>query len=158
MLKLTIELVPSTSWFTNVRSEVSNYTWDIIRKDVYRKSNYKCEICGGKGTQWPVECHEIWEYDDNNLIQKLKGLIALCPNCHKVKHIGLTSTRGREEYVSTINHFSKVNNISIQETDNYIKEAFKLYVKRSQYLWKLDLNFLKTNYSNFSTGDDIFEK
>ena len=61
--KLTIELVPKTSWFTNLRSLVSKEQWDKIRNKVYWKAGYKCEICGSKGPKWPVECHEIWHYD-----------------------------------------------------------------------------------------------
>ena len=79
MTKLTIELVPSTSWFNNVRSQVSAQEWDIIRHIVYAKANNICEICGGKGNKHAVECHEIWEYDDKEHIQKLIGMIALCP-------------------------------------------------------------------------------
>ena len=65
-MKLTIELVPQSSWGNNLRSEanLSKGQWDKLRKESYRKANYKCEICGEKGPKWPVECHEIWHYDD----------------------------------------------------------------------------------------------
>ena len=59
-IKLTIELVPKTAWYKNVRSEVSKDRWDELRKECYRNANYKCEVCGGTGPKWPVECHEIW--------------------------------------------------------------------------------------------------
>jgi hypothetical protein len=62
MYKLSIELVPQTCWFSNVRDHVDQKTWDILRKDTYKKANYKCEICGGVGSKHPVECHEIWDY------------------------------------------------------------------------------------------------
>ena len=86
---LTIELVPSTCWFSNVRDHVSKSIWDKLRKATYRQSNYRCEICGDRGSKHPVECHEIWHYDDDKYIQTLTGLTALCPDCHRVKHIGL---------------------------------------------------------------------
>jgi len=79
--KLTVELVPSTSWYSNVRSEVSKKDWNAIRKRVYREANYVCQICAGRGSKWPVECHEIWAYDDENHIQELAGMQALCPKC-----------------------------------------------------------------------------
>jgi len=44
--QITIELVPQTSWFVNVRSMVSTEDWDTLRKESYRNSNYKCKICG----------------------------------------------------------------------------------------------------------------
>lgn len=88
-MKLTIELVPSTSWFSNLRSLLSSEEWDKIRRGCYKNANYKCEICSGVGPKHPVECHETWEYDEKQGIQKLIGLIALCPSCHEVKHVGL---------------------------------------------------------------------
>lgn len=51
------------------------------------------KVCGGRGEKWPVECHEMWQYDDKNHVQKLAGLIALCPDYHKVKHIGYASIK-----------------------------------------------------------------
>lgn len=97
-LKLTIELVPSTDFYSNVRSNVTQKEWDVIRKKSYERASNKCEICGDAGTnqgvKHKVECHEIWEYNDESHIQKLIGLISLCPNCHKTKHAGLAQIKG----------------------------------------------------------------
>ena len=62
-MRLTIELVPESCWYSNVRSEVSKATWDVLRKAAYKKAGYVCEICGGKGPTYPVACHEMWSYD-----------------------------------------------------------------------------------------------
>ncbi len=156
-MKLTIELVPSTSWFSNIRSEVSPYIWDIIRKEVYKKANYKCEVCGGKGAKWPAECHEIWEYDDTNHNQILTGLIALCPDCHRVKHIDHASTLGHEIFINATKHLAKVNNLDFEEAKKYIIESFEIYKQRSQYLWNLDLKYLEINYST-KLKEKSFEK
>ena len=74
-MKLNIELVPSTAWYKNLRNQVGSRQWDIIRKKAYSDYNYCCGICKDKGR---LECHEIWEYDDTNKVQLLKGFIALC--------------------------------------------------------------------------------
>jgi len=34
--KLTIELVPQTCWFSNVRSEVTSQMWDLLKKRLSR--------------------------------------------------------------------------------------------------------------------------
>ena len=68
MIKLTIELVPASSWFNNVRSQVTKYKWEKLKKYTFKRAHYKCEICGQKGRCWPVECHEEWEYDDEHKI------------------------------------------------------------------------------------------
>ena len=138
MNKLSIELVPSTSFFKNLRSEVTKEKWDNIRRDCYRKASYVCEICGDKGDHHPVECHEIWEYDDKNHIQKLIGLISLCPACHSCKHIGLSKMRGLEE--ECIEHLMKVNSISRKKVEEMIKNAFEKWGERSKYNWKIDIS------------------
>lgn len=137
-MQLTIELVPETSWFSNLRSLLSPEDWDKIRKHCYKKADYKCEICGGIGPKHPVECHETWEYIGET--QKLIGLIALCPSCHEVKHIGLAGLNGRHD--EAVKHFCKVNNCSKVEAEKCISEAFELWQKRSQQDWTLDVRLL----------------
>lgn len=140
-LKLTIELVPSTCWYTNVRSNVSPDRWDLIRRSVYRRARYLCEVCGGKGDQWPVECHEIWQYNDRLHVQTLTGFTALCPACHQVKHIGLAQINGKLD--EAIKHFAKANGLKMNEAMDHIDQAFEKCTERSKYSWKLDIRILK---------------
>lgn len=152
-MKLTIELVPKTSWYNNVRSNVSQQRWNELRNHCYNKAGHKCEICGSTGKKQgfghDVECHEIWEYDDENGIQQLVGLIALCPLCHKVKHIGLAQING--EYNLCIKHLRKVNGWwSNKKTEKYIKESIDLWMQRSQYDWKVDISWLDKNGDQLS--------
>lgn len=158
MYKLTIELVPLTSWYNNVRSKVSQEEWDIIRKKCYKNANYKCEICGGVGNKWPVECHEIWEYDDKKHIQKLVGFVALCPSCHEVKHIGLAEKKGRLQHAR--NHLIGVNSMLCENEANImIHLAFMKYEERSEHKWKVDVSYLdkflgkQNNAKNKSTDN-----
>jgi len=141
IMKLTIELVPKTSWFTNLRSILTTSQWDNIRKDCYKNANYRCEICNGVGKSHPVECHEVWSYDDVNHIQKLDGLIALCPSCHQVKHIGLAKIKGR--YFEAMQHLIDINGISEYEAEELIEEAFAEYSERSRYNWTVDISYLE---------------
>lgn len=146
LIRLTIELVPSTCWYTNVRSHVSEFSWDMIRKKSYKLANHKCEICGSTGKEQGfnhnVECHEIWHYDDINHKQTLIGLIALCPYCHKTKHVGLAQINGEEDIV--INQLMYVNKMSYDEALKYISDSFKIWKERSKFEWELDINYLKT--------------
>ena len=139
-LRLTIELVPSSSWLNNVRAIVSRKQWDILRTQVYDQAWNLCQICGGVGPKHPVECHEIWHYDDKKLIQKLEGMIALCPDCHMVKHIGLARIQNRGE--KAVKHFMKVNKLSKKEAEKIIQSAFITWNARSQKKWKLDISSL----------------
>jgi len=129
--RLTVELVPHTCWFSNVRDHVSREIWDRLRKATYRQAGNVCEICGGRGSRWPVECHEIWHYDDKKHIQMLVGLTALCPSCHAVKHIGLSGIRGKGKEVEA--HLAQINGWSKQETVAYLKKVWHTWEVRSRY-------------------------
>jgi hypothetical protein len=144
-IKLTIELVPRTAWYTNVRSNVSNDEWDVIRKKCYRLAGNVCEICGdtskNQGKKYDLECHEIWDYDDKNKIQKLTRLIGLCNHCHTVKHPGLANKQGRADIVTQ--QLIKVNKMSESEVEDYINESFAIWMERSEHKWELDITYLK---------------
>ena len=144
-MKLSIELVPQSSWGNNLRSDanLSKAQWDNLRKASYKQEAYRCEVCGGKGPKWPVESHEIWNYDDKTKTQTLKGLISLCPTCHKVKHIGRTlSVETREVQSQVLHQLASVNNLTPQETEDYIVQVFEVWNERSQHQWTLDLSWL----------------
>lgn len=143
------ELVPKTSHFQNLRSLLTSTSWDKIRKEVYKRARYRCEICGGAGSKHPVEAHEIWEYNDETGIQKLTGIVALCPTCHQCKHFGLSVKRGG---ISTqerlLKHMAKVNRCSYNDTVRMVEKAFEVWAIRSQKLWTLDVEYILRDPSN----------
>jgi len=142
-LKLTIELVPSSSWNQNLRSLLKPQMWERLRKEIYKKFNYKCAICrsGGK-----LHAHEVWEYDDENHIQKLVDIIALCSKCHAVKHVGLAgiqASEGKLNFENLVKHFMKVNNCDRETFEKHRDKAFNKFEERSRYDWSLDISSLK---------------
>lgn len=139
--QLTVELVPSSCWFHNLRSELSRADWDRCKKWAADKFERRCAICGGRGSKHPVECHEIWSYDDSILVQRLDGLIALCPSCHEVKHIGFAEMRGRLELA--IAHLCWVNQWQQGEAIVYLEAQFALWRRRSMEDWTLDISWLE---------------
>lgn len=137
---LVVELVPKSCWWSNVRSNVSKADWEICKRFVRSRSGDRCEICGGRGAKWPVECHEIWDYDDDNMVQTLVGLVALCPDCHEVKHLGRAEAVGNCD--RAIKHLARVNGWSIDQAEQYAAWAFELWSLRSEETWTLDITFL----------------
>ena len=143
--QLLVELIPKTCHYSNVRTTVKSSEWDKIRFLTYEAANHKCEICGdtgkNQGKKHDVECHEIWEYDDKNKIQKLIGLIALCPFCHLTKHIGRAIATGREKicYVQ----MAKVNKWTPKQIQEHIVESFEKHKERSEHEWELDISILE---------------
>lgn len=140
-LKLTIELVPQSSWMNNVRAVLTAAQWNAVRTRVCDAAYNVCQICGGVGPKHPVECHEIWDYNDKTLVQKLTGMLSLCPACHRVKHIGFAQVQGKGE--QACRHLMKINGFSKKEAEKYIANAFVIWKNRSQQQWTLDLSLLK---------------
>lgn len=148
--KLTIELVPSSCFYSNVRTVLPKKEWDRLRKESYKKANYKCEICKGSGLnqgyKHALECHEIWEYrsDGKTNIQHLKGLISLCPRCHQAKHIGRTIAIGKKTTI--FKHIAKINKWTTKMVENYVGACFQEHKLRSKIKWKLNINVLTEKY------------
>ncbi|MGH9120393.1 MAG: hypothetical protein ACRDYC_00370, partial [Acidimicrobiales bacterium] len=81
--RLLIELTPVSSWDRSVRGLLTAAQWAIVRQAVCLTVD-RCEICGVK-VQAPVECHEVWDYDDDLAQQTLVRMATLCSPCHLVK-------------------------------------------------------------------------
>lgn len=145
-MKLQIELVPSSCFWSNVRSNIKARQWDKIRKQVYQKANFLCEICGGKGTKHPVECHEVWVYEDITLTQRLSHFQALCPLCHEVKHLGFAGIRGNRERV--FNRFKVINGLDENIAVEIKNAVFNQWRIRSQQKWDLNIDHLKDGTSS----------
>ena len=160
--KLTVELIPSTCHFSNVRTTVTPAEWDKIRFISYAAANNKCEICSSNGKlqgyKHFVECHEIWDYDDLNHVQTLTGLISLCPTCHQVKHIGRSIAIGKLGVCKQ--QLAKVNNWTQKQIDDHIVSSFELHKERSKHQWTLDISLLRTEPYSIDikdTTERIFE-
>jgi len=142
--KLTVELIPSTVFFSNLRSVLTKNEWDKLRKESYEKANHKCEICNdngkNQGYRHNVECHEIWDYNYKLKTQTLIGLVSLCPRCHFIKHIGRTFAIGKQ--AEAFKHLENVNQWNHKEVVTYLVECFVEHKKKSQINWKLNLNIL----------------
>lgn len=148
--KLTVELVPRTCWGRNLYSLADRGTWDRIRRHTYRQADHRCEICGGVGLQHRVECHEVWRYDDMTHTQILVRMIALCPACHEVKHMGRAGNRGRGKNARA--HLAEVNGWSNEQVLAHVAEAFATWRRRSELTWRLDLSGLRPYVSEGELG------
>ena len=137
--KLNVELVPDGCWYSNLRSILSKKQWDFLRDYAKEKSGGKCSICGKKVKG--LHAHERWSYDEKNAVQKLEDIIAVCPDCHSVIHMGRTQLKGDAERAEK--HFMKVNDCSYAELRKALGTANEEHIRRNKISeWKLDLTFL----------------
>ncbi|MEU9426232.1 DUF5710 domain-containing protein [Streptomyces sp. NPDC048342] len=140
---LFVDLVPSSCWFTNVRSCVAPSDWERLRRMITRRAGMRCEACGAgeaRTAQRWLEAHERWVYDDAARVQRLKRLICLCTDCHTVTHYGYAQVRGLE--AKAFAHLVKVTGMSRAEARRHINMAFTLWDVRSATTWTLDLSIL----------------
>lgn len=135
--KLTFQLVPGDCWYANLRSVLPRPQWDKLRRAAYARAGGRCSVCGARGR---LEAHEVWSYDDEKHIQRLEDIVALCPACHEVVHIGRTALMGREPEAQA--HFMKVNGCTQSEYHAALGEANRQNAERSRYEWQCDLSRL----------------
>jgi len=138
--KLQVELVPRSCFFSNLRSNLSKKDWDKLRKITIDNAGHVCEICGSDGNGFSLECHEIWDYDDDKQKQSLAGLIALCKTCHRSKHMVLARHKGWEAAAEA--HLMRINGWNRPTLDMYLVEAFQVFERRSEQKWSLDITWL----------------
>ena len=120
-------MVPDGCWYVNLRSHLSKSDWEKLKAYARKKSNGKCAICGKSGTI--LDTHEVWSYDEENAVQKLEDVIAICKDCHSVIHIGRTSLMGNIERAE--NHYMKVNGATYAEYRKELGKANEIHKRRN---------------------------
>jgi hypothetical protein len=140
---LFVDLVPSSCWFTNVRSCVSARDWERLRRMIINRAGHRCEVChrgaDRDARRW-LEAHERWAYDENARVQVLRRLICLCTDCHTTTHYGLARLNGKDQ--EAFNHLCAVTQLPPIEANRQIAAAFELWHQRSRIDWELDLSNL----------------
>lgn len=140
---LFVDLVPRSGWFTNLRSCVTEGDWKRIHDMVVQRAGNQCEICGSppdpKRRLW-MEAHERWDFDNFLRTQTLKRLICLCSSCHLATHFGYAKTQHRDQ--EALAQLMRVNSFSAEKAVRHINHAFKVWERRSQIDWNLDLSML----------------
>jgi hypothetical protein len=128
--KLRVELVPQTCWLSDVKSYMTAHYWSKLSREVAEDGGIRCEVCSGRGRQHPVECHEVWLYDNERCLQTLLRLQALCPMCHRVKHLDQAISNGYGE--QACERLARVNGWDAATTRWYVSAVAEQWRARSQ--------------------------
>lgn len=62
--------------------------WDVIRRKVYTRDDYTCQICGDKGGKQgntEVHAHHVTPLSEGGS-NKMNNLVTLCDSCHNNQH------------------------------------------------------------------------
>jgi hypothetical protein len=140
---LFVDPVPTSCWFTNVRSCVSQRDWERLRRMITTRAWRRCEIChrgqDPESGRW-LEAHERWAYNDSRHIQALRRLICLCTDCHTATHFGLATINGKD--AEAFKHLCTVTGMSADQARQHVTAAFALWKERSATAWELDLSII----------------
>ncbi len=138
--RLSVELVPRPLWGKSCASMLPAADWDCLRHPTYRRANYRCETCGGRGSPHLV-CHEVWEYDDAARVQRLAGLRAICTACNDATHLGRSSAVGKGK--EALAHLLTVNGWTPEQAREYVSLIEAIWKRRSGVVsWRQDLSWL----------------
>jgi hypothetical protein len=133
------EMMPDTTWEDNIRLKMTTGQWDAVRKHAYAAAGFRCEICGCAPSPH-LECHETWAYDETWAVQRLVGLLSLCPLCHKAHHVGLAGRLGMLDDVK--DHLRAVNRWDNHQLFIAMQYATDEADRRSAVAWTVDLSWL----------------
>lgn len=137
---LRIETLPSSSWASSLQNLLTTEVWTRFERLAAESAGGVCELCGsGRGQ---LECHEVWTYHSPARsyepgIQRLDGLLCLCPECHEMFHPGLATARGHRNEI--IQRLCLINAWSEREYRRYAEWGNALAKSRSAIEWELDL-------------------
>lgn len=138
-MKLTIELIPKSTWKMNCRSLLSSAQWNFLKKQIVSHADNVCQICGDEDTN--LDCHEVWGYRYNSRVQYLKDLIAICKLCHLTKHYGRTqAVESKEVFALMTKHILRVNKITMDQFQSYLKDVEEEQNIRTLVNWKVKID------------------
>jgi len=140
---LFVDLVPSSCWFVDARSCLSDRDGQRVRVMVLDRAAHRCEVCGAprdERVRRRLEVHERWTFDDAARVQALRRLICLCSDCHAATHFGLAGVRGLAPAARA--HLVAVTGMTEDQAARHVAEAYATWHERSASTWTLDLSLL----------------
>ncbi|SAL06689.1 hypothetical protein AWB78_08194 [Caballeronia calidae] len=125
---VTGDLIPETAWGASLANLLTSVSWAALRNQVIEHNHHVCELCGLQINA--LEAHEVWEYDfppDDEMaqcehltvfgVQRLRGLLSVCADCHLCFHLGYANVHGR--LPETLDRLAALNNWSGEEVQRY---------------------------------------
>lgn len=129
-LRLAVEPIPAGSRRASLANLMPRGQWDHLRRSVYRKARYRCQICGREGRLY---CHEIWQYNEETAYQFLRGFEALCRDCHDTRHLFFISDARRRAIL--FRHFLTVNRVTREQGIQHLVDVYRQQQKLNQRKW-----------------------
>jgi hypothetical protein len=146
-VRLRADLLPASSWGSNLRGILTASAWDRLRRPVIEAAGGRCQICGARPRARQPDCHEQWAFalgaqDDGAAIpvQRLIRLVALCTGCHAVQHVGLAGLRDQMDQVRA--RLARLNHWDSGQVAADLHRAGQRFTLLEAVPWDLDLQVL----------------
>ena len=136
MLKLEPHLVPKPLWKHSASEKLGRTSWQAIRQDRLREAGDRCEICREPSVR-PLNCHEIWSYDDSNAVATLVGFEMHCAKCDLVTHMGRAIAHGYGD--QALQQMTGVNGINLAEAKQIWLSAKGIWKTRNAREWSVKI-------------------
>jgi hypothetical protein len=132
-LNLISELLPTN----DAKSGYPNYELNKMRidNDVLYYLDYHNSTFYVVDLKSNVGSYQNYKFVGDNM-QSLDKIICVCKDCHACIHMGHTLIEGDSEKARQ--HYMRVNNLSLEECENDIEDAFELWETMSQVDWFID--------------------
>jgi hypothetical protein len=128
-LRLEPILIPRPLWGVNAHTLVSEECWQKIRRDTFLRDQNRCVICE---QQKPLECHEIFSFDDDHGVAVLVRMESRCADCHACNHLGRLQKRNPAAFKRALKYIGTINRIAPPEVVRLAKEAFRVHKTRTR--------------------------
>jgi len=147
--RLLPDLLPEQVRGSNLRGILTRDEWNRMRIPVCERARNRCEVCGDaahdpiSGRPRRPDCHELWSFEihGDRFVQRLSGLVALDPACHRCMHVGLAEIRGELDLVRA--QLARVNGWAPDEVQAALDRAYGAFQGRLGLSWDLDLTLLQ---------------
>ena len=134
-LKLTPHLVPKPLWGKSAANLLKRADWERIRHEALQAARRACQVCSASESAGALNCHELWDYDDEHSTATLVGLRIQCRNCDSAVHMGRAVKRGLGN--AAIAQLVKVNVIGPREAKMLYRSAMDQWRQRNKKQWRI---------------------
>ena len=133
--KLRPHLVPKPLWGKSAANLLKRADWERIRREALQAARHACQVCSDAESASGLNCHELWDYDDEHGTATLVGLRIQCRNCDSAVHMGRAVRRGFSD--TAIAQLVKVNGISPREAKTLYRSAMDEWKRRNKKHWRI---------------------
>jgi hypothetical protein len=110
--------------------------WQRVREEAWEKAGHRCEVCGSAGNLYG---DEDWQYDDGKRVARLLRVRSICETCHRVVHWGRSGkVLSPDDFERVVRHALAVNHCTRAAWQRQVKEAYKVWERRSGRKWAID--------------------